>query len=109
MADEVAPHEPSGILPVTRRSILGGAGVIAAALAIPGSAEAALKAITSRAGSLDFAVRDRESMQRLTLSFTNATVRDGRIVRSGASAARMVVDLGPQAVIEQIASGSRPA
>jgi hypothetical protein len=109
VADEVAPHEPSGILPVTRRSILGGAGVIAAALAIPGSAEAALKAITSRAGSLDFAVRDRESMQRLTLSFTNATVRDGRIVRSGASAARMVVDLGPQAVIEQIASGSRPA
>ncbi|MGA1480071.1 MAG: hypothetical protein ACO38N_03215, partial [Candidatus Nanopelagicales bacterium] len=109
MADEVAPHEPSGILPVTRRSILGGAGVIAAALAIPGSAEAALKAITSRAGSLDFAVRDRESMQRLTLSFTNATVRDGRIVRSGASAARMVVDLGPQAVIEQIASGARPA
>ncbi|MFZ8925911.1 MAG: hypothetical protein ACO3CU_04010 [Candidatus Nanopelagicales bacterium] len=59
MADEVAPHEPSGILPVTRRSILGGAGVIAAALAIPGTADAALRAITSRAGSLDFAVRDR--------------------------------------------------
>jgi hypothetical protein len=48
-------------------------------------------------------------MQRLTLSFTNASIRGGRIVRSGASTARMVVDLGPQAVIEQIASGSRPA
>lgn len=109
MADEVIPQDPSGVLPVTRRGLLGGAGLVAAALAIPGSADAALKAITSRAATLDFAVRDRESMQRLTLSFTNATVRDGRIVRSGTSAARMVVDLGPQAVIEQIASGSRPA
>ncbi len=109
MADEGTPHEPSGVLPVTRRSILGGAGIIAAALAIPGTADAALKAITSRASSLAFAVRDRESMQRLTLSFANATITGGRIVADGRSPAVMVVDLGPQALIEEITSGGRPA
>lgn len=99
---------PDGFLPVTRRAVLGGAGIVAAALAIPGSADAALKAITSRAGSLAFAVRDRESMQRLTLTFTNATVTGGKIVQDGRRAATMTVDLGPQALIEQITSGSRP-
>lgn len=108
MSDEVGPQPAEGALPVTRRSILGGAGLIAAALAIPGTAEAALKVITSRSGILDFSIRDRESMQRLTLSFTNARIAGGRITPSGSGAAAMVVDLGPQALIEEITSGMRP-
>lgn len=108
MSDEVSPAPAEGALPLTRRSILGGAGLIAAALAIPGTAEAALKVITSRSGTLDFSIRDRESMQRLTLSFTNARIAGGRITPSGSGAAAMVVDLGPQALIEEITSGMRP-
>lgn len=108
MSDEVSPEAIDSALPVTRRSVLGGAGLIAAALAIPGTAEAALKVITSRSGSLDFSLRDRESMQRLTLSFTNARISAGRILPSGSGTATMVVDLGPQALIEEIASGMRP-
>ena len=109
MSDEIGPQPVEGALPVTRRAILGGAGLIAAALAIPGTAEAALKVITSRSGSLNFSIRDRASMQRLTLSFTNARISGGRFVPDGRSAATMVVDLGPQALIEEITSGARPA
>ena len=108
MSDEGPPQAIEGVLPVTRRSVLGGAGLIAAALAIPGTAEAALRAITSRSGTLDFSLRDRESMQRLTLSFTNARIAGGRITPSGSGAAIMVVDVGPQALIEEITSGMRP-
>ena len=108
VSDEVGRQPVEGALPVTRRSVLGGAGLIAAALAIPGTAEAALKVITSRSGTLDFSIRDRESMQRLTLSFTNARIAGGRITPSGSGAAAMVVDLGPQALIEEITSGMRP-
>jgi len=107
--DEAVPSVSEGALPVTRRTLLGGAGVVAAALAIPGTAEAALKVITSRSGSLDFSVRDRESMQRLTLSFANARISAGRIVPDGRSAATMVVDVGPQALIEEITSAAAPA
>ncbi|MBM3690261.1 MAG: hypothetical protein FJW80_11550 [Actinobacteria bacterium] len=108
MSDEVDPQSHEGALAVSRRAVIGGAGLIAAVLAIPGTAEAALKVITSRSGSLVFSVRDRESMQRLTLSFANARVSGGRISASGSGAATMVVDLGPQALIEEITSGMRP-
>jgi len=108
VSDEVDPQSHEGALAVSRRAVIGGAGLIAAVLAIPGTAEAALKVITSRSGSLVFSVRDRESMQRLTLSFANARVSGGRISASGSGAATMVVDLGPQALIEEITSGMRP-
>ena len=108
MAGEESTAETNQPLHVSRRAILGSAGLVAAAFAVPGSAEAALKAITARASGLDFAIRDRESMQRLSISFTNATVSGGRIIQDGRTAARMVVDLGPQHLIEQIVSISRP-
>jgi hypothetical protein len=107
--DEAVPHVSEGALPVTRRTLLGGAGVVAAALAIPGTADAALQVITSRSGALNFAIRDRESMQRLALSFANARISAGRIVPDGRSAATMVVDVGPQALIEEITSAAAPA
>lgn len=107
MADEESTEATSTPYTVSRRAVLGGAGLVAAALAVPGSADAALRAITSRAGGLDFAIRDRESMQRLSISFTNATISGGQIVQDGRTAARMVVDLGPQHLIEQIATNSR--
>lgn len=109
MTDERSPQAVEGILPVTRRSLLGGVGLVAAALAIPGTADAALKVITGRSGSLDFAIRDRESMQRLALSFANARISGGRIVPDGRSAAVMIVDVGPQALIEEITSVAAPA
>lgn len=109
MPDEVTPQESGHAPHLSRRAVLGGAGVIAAALAIPGTADAALRAITSRAGSLTFSVRDRESMQRLTLSFAHARISGGRIVADGRRPATMVIDLGPQALIEQITSAAGPA
>lgn len=105
MADEESTTD--GPIQVSRRAILGGAGLVAAALAVPGSAEAALRAISARAGTLDFAIRDRESMQRLTVSFTNARISGGRIVADGRTPAIMVVDLGPQHLIEQISTTTR--
>ncbi len=99
---------------ISRRGLLGSAGIAAAVLAVPGAAEAAIRSIaasTRARPNVRFTLRDRESMQRLEFSFFNVALNsDGtRFVPTSSSAtAIMVVDLGPQALIEQIVSGSRP-
>ena len=99
---------------ISRRGLLGGAGIAAAVLAIPGAAEAAIRSVaasTRARPSVSFTLRDRESMQRLEFSFFNVQLNSAgtRFVPSSSSAtAIMVVDLGPQALIEQIVTGTRP-
>lgn len=100
---------------VTRRGLLGGAGLAAAVLAIPGAAEAAVRSVatsTRARPSVQFTLRDRESLQKLSFSFYNVSLNSSkdRFVPSRTSTtAIMVVDLGPQALIEQIVTASRPA
>ncbi len=99
---------------ISRRGLLGGAGIAAAVLAIPGAAEAAVRSVatsTRARPSVQFALRDRDSLQKLTFSFYNVTLsttKDRFVPTRSSVTAIMVVDLGPQALIEQIVTSSTP-
>lgn len=99
---------------ISRRGLLGGAGLAAAVLAIPGAAEAAVRSVaasTRARPSVQLTLRDRESLQKITYFFYNVRLNargDRFIPIRSTSTAVMVVNLGPQALVEQIVNGSRP-
>lgn len=114
----------TGLPPVTRRFFLGAVGATAGALAISGPASA----IAPRPGvgdvPLTYTLRRRNDLTLLRVTFLGM-VRDGdRLVISpttpylnpvpfGAKVGRMVIDIGPQSVLEEAspypsAQGPRP-